>query len=52
MRKLSLHTTSGRTIWRVPIRYRAYDWSLLWVPHPANNADVLIVYLGPATYNA
>lgn len=51
-RKFGLRTSSGQAIWRIPIRYRAYDWSLLWITHPTNSEAVLIVYLGPATYDA
>ncbi len=50
MRKDSLRMPSGKSFWKVRIRYREYNWSLLWTPHPNSAKDVLIVYLGPATY--
>lgn len=50
--RFSLRTPSGQTIWRISIRYREYDWSLLWIRHPRDPGSVLIRYLGSATYDA
>lgn len=50
VRPLGLRTPGGRRLWRVAIRRSVDDWSLVWLPHPTRPADVLIVYLGPATY--
>ena len=50
LRQRSLRTTTGYVIWKVTIRERFEDWSLLWIADPKNENDVLIVYLGPASY--
>jgi len=50
VRTKSLRTTTGYAIWKVPIRKRFEDWSLLWISDPDNEDEVLILYLGPANY--
>lgn len=43
-------TPSRLVIWKIEIRGRTDDWTLLWMEHPEESEDVLIVYLGPANY--
>ena len=50
VRTKSLRTTTGYTIWKIPIRERFEDWSLLWIEDPEDANAVLILYLGPASY--
>ena len=50
VRTKSLRTTTGYAIWKVPIRKRFEDWSLLWISDPDNEDEVLILCLGPANY--
>ncbi len=50
VRTKSLRTTTGYTIWKIPIRERFEDWSLVWIFDPDNENEVLILYLGPASY--
>lgn len=51
MRRQARRTTRGDAIWRVPIRPRSENWALLWMDDPARPGDVLILYVGPASYD-
>jgi len=50
MKRRQRRTPSGLIIWKIEIRGRTDDWTLLWMEHPDEPKDVLIVYLGPADY--
>ncbi len=51
LRRRSLVLQQSRiTLWKVEIRGSGEEWSLLWLPHPERDGDVLVVYLGPAQY--
>lgn len=50
MRRRTRRTGKGDVIWKVDIRSRAEDWTLLWIEHPTQTGDVLILYLGPSQY--
>jgi hypothetical protein len=50
VRRRTRRTSKGDVIWKVDIRQRAEDWTLLWIEHPERAGDVLILYLGPAQY--
>jgi hypothetical protein len=49
-RRRLLRTRSGISIWKIEIRHKSGDWSLLWMDHPKETGAVLILYLGPAEY--
>jgi uncharacterized protein YpbB len=50
VRTKSLRTRTGYTIWKVPVRERFEDWSLIWIFESESESEVLILYLGPANY--
>lgn len=50
VRRRTRRTSKGDVIWKVDIRLRAEDWTLLWIEHPKHAGDVLILYLGPSQY--
>lgn len=50
VRRRTRRTSQGDVIWKVDIRSRAEDWTLLWIEHPGQAGDVLILYLGPSRY--
>lgn len=50
VRRRMRRTSKGDVIWKVDIRPRAEDWTLLWIEHPERSDDVLILYLGPSQY--
>jgi hypothetical protein len=50
VRRRTRRTTKGDVIWKIDIRQRAEDWTLLWIEHPQRAGDVLILYLGRSQY--
>jgi hypothetical protein len=50
VRRRTRRTSKGDVIWKIDIRPRAEDWTLLWIEHPTRTGDVLILYLGPSQY--
>ncbi len=50
VRRRSRRTSKGDAIWKVDIRRSAEDWTVLWIVHPEQPGDVLILYLGPSEY--
>lgn len=49
---LSMEVAGGtQRLWRVPIRHRGQDWSLIWCQPLSAPETVLVVYLGPADYS-
>lgn len=50
VRRRTRRTTKGDVIWKVDIRRSVEDWTLLWIEHPTERGDVLVLYLGPARY--
>lgn len=51
VRQAALRTPSGAALWRVSIRPRSDDWSLVWCEHPKLSDAFIIIYLGPATFS-
>lgn len=50
VRRRTRRTSKGDVVWKVDIRSRTDDWTLLWIEHPERSGDVLVLYLGPSQY--
>lgn len=49
---LSMEVAGGtQRLWRVPIRHRGQEWSLIWCQPLLAPEAVLVVYLGSADYS-
>jgi hypothetical protein len=37
-------------VWGVVVRGSGEDWIVLWEPHPDSDGDVVVQYVGPASF--
>ena len=37
-------------VWGVVVRGSGEDWIVLWEPHPGRDGDVIVQYVGPASF--